>query len=169
MKTKSAFLTSRILGSSLLGMSILVSAAFAGDRSNVRGTSMARTYIVLSRSVDCLGINPANLGLDDRLPFTLALPSVGGRISSDLLNLDTYNKYFSGIPDPQNPGNKIGYLLTDQDKNEILSLIPADGATRADVEANLFGLSIQMGRRYGAYGDETEPSAGICEDVPVRF
>ncbi len=168
MKTMISLPTSRLFGFFLLGIAMLVSVSSAGDRSNVRGVSMARTYVALSRSVDCLGINPANLGLDDRLPFTLALPSVGARVSSDLLNLDTYNKYFTGIPDPQNPGQKIAYPLTDQDKNNILSLIPASGTTHADLEANLFGLSVQMGR-LGSIGFDVTEHVGMKLNLPREY
>ena len=110
----------RTFAYSIAGSLALVSIALAGDRSNVRGVSMARTFVVESRSVDALGINPANLSLDDRLPFTLALPSVGVRISSQLINYDAYNNYFTGVPDPQNPGKRIQKILTDQDKRNLL-------------------------------------------------
>src|SRR5512140_1639225 len=134
------------LFSSIVGVLALVSVAAAGDRSNVRGTSMARTFVVDARSVDALGINPANLSLDDRLPFTLALPSFGVRISSQLINYDAYNNYFTGIPDPQNPGKRIQKVLTDQDKNDLLGLRPENGETRADLEVTALGMSIQLGR-----------------------
>lgn len=169
MTTKKSYLSSRPLAFFLLGTATLASVAYAGDRSNVRGISMARTYVALSRSVDCMGINPANLGLDDRLPFTLALPSVGARVSSDLINLDTYNKYFIGIPDPQNPGGKnLPYPLTDQDKYNILSLMPDAGATHADVEANLFGLTVQMGR-LGSIGFDVTEHVGMKLNLPKQY
>ncbi len=169
MITGKSFLTSRHFAFCLSGLASLSSIALAGDRSNVRGISMGRTYVVLSRSVDCMGINPANLSLDDRMPFTLALPSVGARVSSDLLNLDTYNKYFTGIPDPQNPGGKnLPYPLTDQDKNNILSLMPDDGVTRADVEANLFGLTMQMGR-FGSFGFDVTEHVGMKLNLPKQY
>ena len=162
MRTLRTYLNLRSLAFSLVGISTLLSAAFAGDRSNVRGISMARTFIVDSRSIDCLSINPANLALEDRLPFTLALPSVGVRLSSELINYDAYNNYFTGVPDPQNPGKRIAKVLTNQDKNDLLALFPANGSTRADVEANLFGLSIQMGR-LGSIGFD------VTEHVGARF
>lgn len=168
MRTKSLLLTSRYLAFSLLGLVILLSAANAGDRSNIRGVSMGRTYVVLSRSVDCLGINPANLGLDDRLPFTLSLPTVGARVSSDLLDLQSYNDYFTGVPDPQNPSNRIAYVLTDQDKNNILSRMPDAGTTRADLEANLLGLTVQLGR-LGSVGFDVTEHIGVKLDLPKQY
>jgi hypothetical protein len=146
----------------------LLSVASAGDRSNVRGVSMARTFVVDSRSVDCLGINPANLALDDRLPFTLALPSVGVRLSSELINYDAYNNYFTGVPDPQNPGKRIQKVLTQQDKNDLLGLFPDNGSTRADLEANIVGLSIQMGR-IGSLGFDITEHIGTRLDLPKEY
>jgi hypothetical protein len=161
-------LNTRILSGALLGVLVLFSFASAGDRSNVRGVSMARTYIVLSRSIDCMGINPANLGLDDRLPFTLALPSVGARVSSSMLSLDQYNNYFTGVPDPLNPSQKIGKVLTTQDKNDLLSSMPDNGATRADLEANLIGMSIQLGR-IGSIGFDVTEHVGAKLDLPKQY
>ncbi len=152
----------------IAGILTLVSAAFAGDRSNVRGLSMARTYVVDSRSVDALGINPANLSLDDRLPFTLALPSVGVRLSSELINYDAYNNYFTGIPDPQNPGKRIQKVLTDQDKNDLLGLLPDNGQTRADAEVTAIGMSIQLGK-VGSLGFAITDHIGTELDIPKEY
>ena len=151
-----------------LGILVFLSVASAGDRSNVRGISMARTFVVDARSVDCLGINPANLALDDRLPFTLALPSVGVRLSSELINYDAYNNYFTGVPDPQNPGKRIQKVLTTQDKNDLLALFPENGSTRADFEANVLGLSIQLGR-IGSIGFDVTEHVGARLDLPKQY
>ena len=154
---------------SLVVATLLVSVVgLAGDRSNVRGISMGRTFLIDSRSVDCLGINPANLGLDDRLPFTLALPSVGFLASSTLLNYDAYNNYFTGVPDPQNPGKRIQKVLTAQDQQDLLNLLPENGTTRAMVEANLFGFSVQMGR-LGAIGFDVTEHVGMRLDLPRNY
>jgi hypothetical protein len=152
----------------VLGILVLLSVAAAGDRSNVRGISMARTFVVDSRSVDCLGINPANLALDDRLPFTLALPSVGVRLSSELINYDAYNNYFTGVPDPQNPGKRVQKVLTTQDKNDLLGLFPDNGSTRADFEATLVGLSLQLGR-IGSFGFDITEHVGTRIDIPKEY
>jgi hypothetical protein len=158
----------RTFAYSIAGGLALVSIALAGDRSNVRGTGMARTFVVESRSVDALGINPANLSLDDRLPFTLALPSVGVRVSSQLISYDAYNNYFTGIPDPQNPGKRIQKVLTDQDKRDLLNLFPDNGSTRADVEATFLGMSIQMGG-IGSLGFAITDHVGARVDLPKEY
>jgi hypothetical protein len=150
------------------GILAFISIASAGDRSNVRGLSMARTYIVDSRSIDALGINPANLALDDRLPFTLALPSVGLRLSSELINYDAYNNYFTGIPDPQNPGKRIQKVLTEQDKNDLLGLLPDNGATRADLEITDIGMSLQLGR-IGSFGFAITDHIGTVLNIPKSY
>ncbi len=158
----------RIVIFSVAGALALASTASAGDRSNVRGLSMARTYVVDSRSIDALGINPANLALDDRLPFTLALPQVGIRISSQLINLDAYNKYFTGVPDPQNPNKRIPYVLTDQDKRDLLDMFPDNGSTRADAEVTALGMSIQLGR-IGSLGFALTDHIGTRIDLPKQY
>ncbi len=150
------------------GILTFISIVSAGDRSNVRGVSMGRTFIVDSRSVDALGINPANLSLDDRLPFTLALPSVGLRLSSELINYDAYNNYFTGIPDPQNPGQRIQKVLTNQDKNDLLGLLPDNGETRADLEVTAIGMSIQLGR-VGSLGFAITDHIGAKVDIPKQY
>ena len=162
------FVNSKYRAYSVLGILTISSIVSAGDRSNVRGISLARTYVVDSRSVDALGINPANLALDDRLPFTLALPSVGVRLSSELINYDAYNNYFTGIPDPQNPGKRIQKVLTDQDKNDLLGLLPDNGSTRADLEVTSLGMSIQLGR-IGSLGFAITDHIGVKLDIPKQY
>ena len=160
----------RSIAYSITGVLVLVSLMYSGDRSNVRGISLARTFVVDSRNVDALGINPANLSLDDRLPFTLALPSVGVRISSELINYDAYNNYFTGIPDPQNPGKRKQDPngLTTTQKNDLLGLLPDNGSTRADVEVTSIGMSIQLGK-IGSLGFAMTDHIGTQLDIPKQY
>jgi hypothetical protein len=158
----------RSLEHGFIGILTVASLALAQDRSNVRGTGMGMTSNATSRSVDALGINPANLSLEDRLPFTIALPSFGVRVSSQLLSYDVYNQYFTGVPDPQNPGKRIQKVLTDADKNNLLSLLPDGGSTRADVEASILGMSIQLGK-IGSLGVTLREHVGVRIDLPKEY
>lgn len=128
------------------------SSALGGDRSSIRGMGMGRTFNASSRSVDALGINPANLELDDVLPLTILPFQFGMRVSSEFLSYDLYQNYFTGVPDPSKPGSRIKRHLTTADENTLLSGFPDVGSfIRSDVEAQLAGLSVRLGK-LGAIG-----------------
>jgi len=133
---------------SFILLALFTTTLVAGDRSNIRAMGMGRTFVAGSRNVDALGINPANLSLEDRLPITILPFEIGGRVSSEYLNYDMYQKYFTGMPDPTNPnGDRISRVLSPEDKNTLLSTFPDDGVfIRSDVELAIGGLSFQLGK-----------------------
>ncbi|MGB2869690.1 MAG: DUF5723 family protein [Bacteroidota bacterium] len=141
----------------------------AGDRSNIRGVGMGRTYVASSRNVDALGINPANLGLEDRLPGTILPFAFGIRIGSEFLSYDLYQTYFTGVPDPAHPGTRIAKQLTNADKDQLLSSFPDIGSfLSTDVEVGLVGFSMQLGK-LGSIGFLMTEHIGARFDMPKDY
>jgi len=68
----------------------LANSTRAGDRVNVRAMGMARSSAAISRGLDAVGTNPANLALpgDDVMTFTV-LP-FGVLVGSDFLTYDLF-------------------------------------------------------------------------------
>jgi hypothetical protein len=132
----------------LLLSAVVSSTLFAGgDKFSPRIVGMGRTFTALSRGLDAVGTNPANLALDDRnATFTLNLVPLGFQVGSDLFNYKIYNDYFTGIPDPNDPNNRISKPLNDNDKKEILGLFP-DGIARTQMRFEIapIGFSLQIG------------------------
>ena len=106
--------------------------AQAGDRSNIVGLGMGRTSTVTSRGVDALGINPANLAVMESKSFTLSFLPVGARVGTDFLDYGTYRRYLTGV---STDSGRVGYFLTDRDKEQILSGFSTDmGTINGDVD-----------------------------------
>ena len=125
-----------------------ISRAQSGDRSSVQGIGMARTVNGISRGIDALGINPANLALPDRATGTVGVFPFGVQISSDLVPYDIYQEYFTGVP--LEDGSRGARYLTDEDKHRIIGEMKNGlGTTRMDVEFMLVGMSFQVGSRLG--------------------
>lgn len=129
---------------------VMTATVFAGgDRYSPRTVGMGRTFTALSRGLDAVGTNPANLALDDRnATITLDIAPLGFSIGSDFLNLKIYNDFITGVEDPANPGgDRIAKALSDADKKEILGLFPGGvGRTQFGMEMAPVGLSMQIGR-----------------------
>jgi hypothetical protein len=110
----------------------------AGERSNIRGMGMARTFVALSRGLDAVGINPANLALPDTGTLTLSLIPVGVHAGSDFLSYDLYTEYFTGV---ETDSGRFGRYLSTDDKQKLLDVFPGDvGRTAVEAEARLIGL-----------------------------
>ena len=136
----------------VLALSVfLVNTTLAGnDRVSPRIVGMGRTFTAVSRGLDAIGLNPANLALSDRgNTLTFQFAPLGFAVGSDFLNYKVYNDFFTGVDGLDTNGNKIrvGKRLTEQDKQDILALFPGGIAnTQANVDVTWFGLSFQKGR-----------------------
>jgi hypothetical protein len=136
----------------VLALSVfLVNTSLAGnDRVSPRIVGMGRTFTAVSRGLDAIGLNPANLALSDRgNTVTFQFAPFGLAVGSDFLNYKVYNDFFTGIDEVDANGNttRVGKRLTDQDKQDILALFPGGIAnTQANVDVMPFGISVQKGR-----------------------
>ncbi len=127
----------------VLGLQLILSiTAKGGERANVRGMSMARTFVAASRGLDAVGINPANLALADHGTVTFGILPFGVHIGSDLLDYELYTTYFTGTG---TDSGRVGRYLTENDKERLLSSLE-DGLThsRVDIDSRLFGLSLRL-------------------------
>ena len=114
-----------------------------GERVNVRGMGMARTFDATSRGLDAVGVNPANLGFPDQGTVTMSLVPFGLHFGSDVFTYGLYTNYFTGVP---TDSGRVARYLDESDKRNILDAFrDGVGETRADAEVRLFGLSICLG------------------------
>jgi hypothetical protein len=150
----------------LLAVVMTATLYAGGDKLSPRTIGMGRTFTALSRGLDAVGTNPANLALDDRnATVTLDIMPVGFNIGSDFLNLKIYNDFFTGMEDPANPGgDRIAKPLSAADKKEILGLFPGGiGRTQFGMEIAPIGLSLQIGR----FGFGLAPSAQVAMNLDL--
>jgi hypothetical protein len=116
-----------------------VSVLYAGgDRTNLQGVGMARTFTAVARGIDAVGINPANLGYPDRGTVTFNIFNFGIHGGSDFWNKELYTKYFTGEV------NGSAVYLDDNAKRDIINAFPAGVAnTNLDFEIKYFAISYQ--------------------------
>jgi hypothetical protein len=127
-------------------------ALAGGERANISGVSMGRTFVASSRGVAAIGTNPGNLALGDwDYDVTLTLvPPFGVSFGSDFLNYEIYNDYFTGVD--TGGTERASKFLTDADKNRILTLFPEGIAeTHLNVDVRLFALTVHS-NTYGSVG-----------------
>lgn len=139
----------------------------AGERMSIRGLGMAHTYIGMAKGLDAVGINPADLDVEDAT-VSFSLMSAGVHAGSDFLSYGLYTKYFTGVPSAT--GNEAKYL-TDADKNDILNSFPRGGGVLdMDAEARPFGIALKLG--IGSMAATVTEVASVSLRVPsdyVRF
>jgi hypothetical protein len=123
----------KIIGGIILGIIILLlwadNSAPLG-LSNARSLGLGGAYTSLARGNEAPLWNPANLSFKDNRGFSLNLISLGAFVENNAFSLKNYNEY-------------NGRFWDDQDKDNILGLVPSSGLNlNAQAEASALGLSI---------------------------
>jgi hypothetical protein len=143
--------------------------AQAGDRSNIAGLGMARASTVISRGVDAIGINPASLAVPDNSSFSVTLLPFGVRLGTDFLNYGLYRRYLTGV---STDSGTVGYYLTDEDKDEILSgFSSGSGTINGEMDLKLIGVSFYS-PGFGGLGlgiSERVGAKGVLSKDYLRF
>jgi hypothetical protein len=123
----------------VIGGSVLLTA---GERTDIQGMGMARTFTASTHGLDAAGINPANLLGGRDCWFSLSLTGLGVHVGSDFLTYDLYNKYFTGV---NTDSGRVARYLDNADKQDILSAFPGGmGKVSADFEVRPVGLLINF-------------------------
>lgn len=98
--------------------------------SNARSVAMGGAYTALARGVEAPSWNPANLALPSRKKVQINLFSVGLGFHNNSFSKSQYDIY-------------NGSFLTDENKQDILGSIPAQGLQwRLDTEVQALGIGI---------------------------
>ena len=138
----------------------------AGERANIRGMAMARTFVATSRGIDAVGINPANLALPDSGTVTVSIIPFGAHAGSDFLDYDLYTSYFTGI---ETDSGRVARYMNESDKRRVLEAFEdATGRVSADVEATVVGISYRLGRT-GALALTVKEQIYAFADLPRDY
>ena len=98
------------------------------------GLSLAGNYSAMSRGLNALAYNPANLSLFRGNTVEINLLTANAVLANSSFSLNSYNRYFTL------EGNNDHW--SDADKKNILDLIGDDGlGLNLDFNANVFGLA----------------------------
>lgn len=156
----------------VLGVMIVSTSEAGSDRVSGRTIGMARTFVASSRGLDALGLNPANLALDDRgSTVTFEIAPFGFRAGSDLINYGIYQDYFTGQDGVDSAGNKVrvGKILSQSDKDNILGLFPGGTAhTQFNFDITEFGFTVR-GEKLGGIGFSVSDRVGVNLDIPEGY
>jgi len=120
--------------------SVVIQTALAGDRSNIRGVGMGRTMNAVSRGIDAMGINPANIPIPDKGNLNFNLVPIGVRVGTELFTYELYKEYFIGV---DSAGERWAKRLEPADIDKILSQMPDMPKTGIESEVMIFGASFQ--------------------------
>jgi hypothetical protein len=160
----------------VLGVVFANTSNAGNDLYSGRTIGMARTFTASSRGLDAIGLNPANLALDDRgSSFTLEIPflGIGVLAGSDFLNYKIYQDDFTGVDSLDKNGKPTGVrvakVLSQSDKDEILGLFPG-GISHTQVNFGIteFGFTAE-GAALGGIGFSVNDQIGINLDIPEGY
>ncbi len=161
----------------VLGVVIANTSNAGNDLFSGRTVGMAGTFTASSRGLDAIGLNPANLALDDRgssVTFTIApFFGVGISAASDFLNYKIYQDDFTGVDslgaNGQPTGVRVAKVLSQSDKNEILGLFPG-GISRTELNFAVreFGFTAE-GAALGGIGFSVSDQVGVNLDIPEGY
>ena len=161
----------------VLGVVIANTSDAGNDLFSGRTVGMARTFTASSRGLDAIGLNPANLALDDRgSDVTVQIPpffGIGVIAGSDFLNYKIYQDDFTGVDSLDANGNptgvRVGKFLSQSDKDEILGLFPGGiSHTQVNFAVTEFGFTAQ-GAALGGIGFSVSDQVGVNLDMPEGY
>ena len=164
----------------VLGVVIASTSDAGNDLVSGRTVGMARTFTASSRGLDAIGLNPANLALDDRgSDVTFEILPLGILAGSDFLNYKIYQDDFTGMDslgangkpalDANGKTVRVGKVLSQSDKDEILGLFPGGiSHTQFSVNVTEFGLTVQSGT-LGGFGLSVSDRAAVNIDIPEGY
>ncbi|MGA9408157.1 MAG: DUF5723 family protein [Bacteroidota bacterium] len=161
----------------VLGVVIANTSNAGNDLFSGRTVGMARTFTASSRGLDAIGLNPANLALDDRgssVTFEVApFMGIGVLAGSDFLNYKIYQDDFTGVDSLDANGKPTGVripkVLSQSDKDEILGLFPGGiSHTQVNFAVTEFGFTAE-GSALGGIGFSVSDQVGVNLDLPEGY
>ena len=117
--------------------------------ASARSISLGSTGVSLTRGIEAINTNPANLAFYDRKNWEFSIiPQVYTDFNNSAFSYGTYKKYFTG------DGNGNPKYLNEQDKNDLLSLFPNSGSeniTNSNL-IDIFNISVNYKEISGGFG-----------------
>jgi hypothetical protein len=132
---------------------VLLLTGLQAQNFDATGLALGGAYGAMSRGVDAITWNPANLALP-RATFTeLNFLALNLNLANTSLSIDDYERYFT----------EAGHegFWDDEEKENILNLIPDDGLSiKSDFNINMLGVAV------GNYGFSIQAFGNILATAP---
>jgi hypothetical protein len=90
---------------------------------------------------------------------------VGFHVLSQFISYDVYNKYFTGV---DVNGERVAKVLTNQDKTDLLNLLPDEGETRGNFEVRSLAISFHH-HVIGGLGFSITDHVGMKNNIDKDF
>jgi hypothetical protein len=136
-------------------MLVFLSSLDAQQSTEARSAAMAFSNSAATRGIEHFGLNPATLALPVKFGFEFNLLSVNATARNNSFNKGQYDRYFTK-----------GDTLTQQDKDDILSSVPADGL-RVDGLARVNTIGFYMKNFSLSFFGIGASFAKVPGDIPV--
>ena len=128
-----------------------------------RSMGMAKTYNTISNGILAIGINPANLIVEEsnKIEFStvLPLPYVSIKTGTNFLSIHDFNYYFGG-------DNGKARLLTETDKQNLNKLFENGGLIFGNASTNIFSFKFTPSNNIGAFAFSINDFAGAKARIP---
>lgn len=130
---------------------------------DARSMGLGRTYNAVSSGLFSIGINPANLSLNNssviEISTIVPLPNITLRTGTNFISLNEFNYYFGG-------DNGEARYLTEEDKEKLNSLFDNGGLIFGLANAELFSVSYKPSMNVGAFAFSINDFASIRVSIP---
>ena len=133
---------------------------------DARSMGMGNTYTAYAVGVHSIGLNPANLILEDyifiQFATPLPLPTVSVQGGINVLSLDDFNYFFGGI-------NGESRVLSATEKQRLNNTFENGGVISGGTSAQLLSFSIIPDKKIGAFGFAITDYSGGKGIVPAAI
>ena len=134
--------------------------------ADARSMGLGKTYTAYSTGVYSIGINPANLILEEdvfiQFVTPLPLPTVSAQGGISVLSLDEFNYFFGGI-------NGESRVLSEEEKQRLNSSFENGGYVSGSSSAQLLSFSIIPNKKVGAFGFAITDYSGGKGIIPAAI
>jgi len=132
----------------------LVAQGFGSNGAlNAKNISLGGTNATSARGVYAIGVNPANLVVDQEhsieISSVIPLPTLNISAGNDFITLNDYKYFFTGV---QGEDGITGRYLNATEKNKFLNLFDQGSSVNTNFGTTLLSFSFYHSKEIGAFG-----------------
>ncbi len=155
----------------LITASVLAQGFGSSGSLDARNIALGGTNATSARGVYAIGVNPANLVVDQdhsvELSTVIPFPTLNISAGNDFITLNDYQYFFTGVEGAN--GGITGRYLDNSEKNKFLNLFDQGSMINSNLGTNLLSFSIYPSKEIGAIGfaiqDWTSAQASLPKQV----
>lgn len=143
-------------------------SAGALDAKNI---ALGGTNATSARGVYAIGVNPANLVIDQghkiELSTIIPFPSINISAGNDFITLNDYQHFFTGVEGDN--GDIVGRNLDVSEKNKFLDLFDQGSMVNTNFGTNLLSLTFYPSKEIGAIGFAIQDWTSVQASLPKQI